>query len=246
MEYKTALITGASSGLGRGLAAWFAKRNVRVYAAARRLDQLEALKQEAGDNIVPLKLDVSDADAAEARIRALDTEAGGFDLVIANAGVGDESYGKRIDWEKVSRMLKVNVLGATATICGALPGMVERKRGHLVGVSSLAAYGGMPRMGVYCGTKAFLATFLQGIRGDVAHLGITVTTLHPGFVKSEMTANNGKMPFLLETDDAVERMGKAIVRGEASFGFPWQMNLGIKTLSSLPRPLYEAALRKMR
>src|SRR4051812_30457840 len=108
MDYKNALITGASSGLGRGIAAHFARAGVRVYAAARRTAELESLKAEAGENIVPLTLDVSDGDATEARVRALDAECGGLDLVVANAGVAEQSYGKRIKWEPISRMLKVN------------------------------------------------------------------------------------------------------------------------------------------
>jgi short-subunit dehydrogenase len=247
MNYKNALVTGASSGLGRGIAAYFAKAGVRVYAAARRTPELEALRAEAGDNVIPLKLDVSDGDTTEARVKALDSECGGLDLVVANAGIGADSYGKRIKWEPIKAMLQVNVLGATATLCGALPGMIERKRGHVVGISSIAAYGGLPRMGAYCGTKAYLATLLQGMRFDVEKYGVKVSIIHPGYVKSEMTANNkATMPFLLETEDAVARIVKAIEREAESFTFPWQMSVGMKTLSSLPRPLYEAALRKMR
>jgi short-subunit dehydrogenase len=247
MDYKNALVTGASSGLGRGLAARFAKSGVRVYAAARRMPELEALKAEVGDNIVPLKLDVSDSDATEARVRALDDECGGLDLVIANAGLALQSNGKRINWECVSNMLKVNVLGAAATLCGALPGMVQRGRGHLVGISSLGAFGAQPRLGAYCGTKAFLSTFLQGLRFDCEPLGIRVSTVQPGYVKSEMTAENkAPMPFLMETEYAVDRIVKAIQREADVVTFPWQLSVGIKALSRLPQPLYEAAMKRMR
>jgi NADP-dependent 3-hydroxy acid dehydrogenase YdfG len=247
MDYKNALITGASSGMGRGIAARFAKAGVRVYAAARRLPELEALKAEVGDNIVPLKLDVSDADATEARVRALDEECGGLDLVVANAGIAMQSNAKRINWERVSNMLKVNVLGATATLCGALPGMVQRGRGHLVGISSVGALGAAPRLGAYCGTKSYLSTLLQGLRMDCAPLGIRVSTIQPGYVKSEMTAENkAPMPFLMETDEAVDIIVKAIQREAKVVTFPWQLSVGLKTLSSLPRPLYEAAAKRMR
>ncbi len=246
MEYQNALVTGASSGIGRGLATWLARRGIRVYAVARRLENLEALKAEAGDKIIPIKLDCSDGDATEARVRELDAQSGGLDLVVANAGIAEESIGKRIAWKPIEQMLKVNVLGATATLCGALPGMVERKRGHLVGISSIAAYGGLPRLGAYSGTKAYLATFLQGLRLDVQKLGITVSCIHPGYVKSEMTTDLKNPPFLMETADAVEHIGRAILRGAESYTFPWQMGVGMKTLASLPRPLFEAALKKMR
>ncbi len=249
MGYQNALITGASSGLGRGLAVWFAKQGVTVYAAARRVAELEKLRDECASfsgKVVPLALDVSDGDATFARVEKLDAESGGLDLVVANAGVGSASYGKRIDWPHISRMLKVNVEGATATLTGALSGMVARGRGHIVGVSSIAALNGMPRMGAYCGSKAYVATFLQGLRLDVAPLGIDVTCLHPGYVKTQMTAKNTKMPFLLEADDAVERMAKAIERRDETFLFPWQLTMVMKTLAVLPAPLFKVAARKLR
>jgi short-subunit dehydrogenase len=125
--------------------------------------------------------------------------------------------------------------------------MVERKRGHLVGISSIAAFGGLPRLSAYAATKAYLMTYLQGVRMDAARHGIRVSTIHPGYVKSEMTADFKKPPpFLMETDAAVERIGQAILRGASSYTFPWQMSWGMRTLASLPRPLYEAAMRKMR
>ena len=125
MEYRNALVTGASSGLGRGLATWLVKRGVRVYAAARRGGALEQLQAELGENLLPVCLDVADADDTHARIQALDKECGGLDLVVANAGVGDETYGKRVDWKRVRRVIDVNVTGAVATLVAPLPGMVD-------------------------------------------------------------------------------------------------------------------------
>ncbi len=250
MSYQNALITGASSGLGRGLALRFAKKGATVYAAARRIAELEKLRDECKDftgKIVPIALDVSDGDKTFERVKKLDEECGGFDLVIANAGVAGETYGKRIDWPTIKRMIDVNVTGAVATLTGPLSAMVKRGKGQLVGISSLAAFNGLPRMASYCASKAYLATFLESLRLDVKPLGVSVCSIHPGFVKSEMTANSTKkMPFLLETEDAVERMGKAIERRTDTFLFPWQLGMGVKLLASLPRPLFEVAARKMR
>jgi short-subunit dehydrogenase len=248
LPWKTALLTGASSGLGRGLAAWLAKRNVKVYAAARRMEQLAALRADAGELIVPLKLDVADASATFAAVQQLDAECGGLDLVIANAGVGEDTRPKKLNWESVKRMIDVNVAGATATLTAPLAAMVERKRGHLVGISSLAGLIALPQSSTYCATKAYLGMFLESLRLDVDKYGIAVTSIHPGFVKSEMTAKNkpGSMPFLLETDDAVERMGKAIARRAKVFTFPWQLSSLISVGSSLPRPLRTPLLQRLR
>lgn len=246
--WKTALVTGASSGLGRGLAGWLARRGVKVYAAARRLEMLETLRAEAGELIVPLKLDVSHADQTFAAVSRLDAECGGLDLVVANAGVGENTRPRKFKWESVKRMIDVNVTGATATLCGVLPGMIERGRGQLVGISSLAGLVPLPMSSTYCASKAYLAMFLNSLRLDVEHLGLVVTSIHPGFVKTESTANNKPeaMPFLLEADDAVDRMGRAMLRQEKVFAFPWQLSSLVGVAQAMPRPLQSAVLRKLR
>ena len=248
VPWKTALVTGATSGLGRGLATWLAKRGVKVYAAGRRVELLQSLATEAGELIVPFQLDVSDGDKTFAAVRQLDADCGGLDLVIANAGVGDETKPRRISWGSIKQMIDVNVTGATATICGAIPGMVERGRGHLVGISSLAGLLPLPMSSTYCASKSYVAMFLNSLRLDVEKHGLVVTSIHPGFVKSELTAKNkpGSMPFLLETDDAVERMGKAMLRRAAVFSFPWQLSGAISFANALPRPLQSAVLKKLR
>jgi len=241
--YRTALVTGASSGLGRGLALWLAQRGVRVFAAGRRANNLEALATESKGAVEPFVLDVARTSETLEKIRALDQRCGGLDLVIANAGVGEITNGRKLDWDRVQRTIDVNVTGAAATLSAALPMMVERGRGHLVGVSSLAAFRGFPGSAAYCASKAFLQVFLEGLRVDLKGTGVKVTSLHPGYVKSEMTAKTkGPMPFLLETEDAVERMGKAIYRGAAEFAFPWQVSGAMKAMRFLPNGLYDLAL----
>jgi short-subunit dehydrogenase len=243
--FQTALITGASSGLGRGLARHYASRGVTVYAAARRLGALESLRAEVGERIIPLQLDVARADETNARVAELDAKTP-LDLVIANAGVGEETSGKRMDWKVVKQTLDVNVSGALATLTGALPGMVARGKGHLVGVASIAGLVALPRMSTYCASKAFLTMWLESLRLDVARLGLHVTTLQPGFVKSEMTAKNkpGSMPFLMETDDAIASMSGAIDRKEQVFAFPWQMKALAHTGAALPRGVRTAMEQK--
>lgn len=246
--WKTALVTGASSGLGRGLALWLSKQGVQVYAAARRQDLLETLKAEAGNALVPLQLDVSDGAATFAAVGKLDAEVGGLDLVIANAGVGEETRAKKVKWEAVQKMIDVNVSGLSATLTGALQGMIERKRGHLAAVSSLAGLVHLPQNSTYCATKAYVHMFCNSLRLDVERYGLDVTCLYPGFVKTDMTAKHDPkgMPFLLELDDAVERMGKALLRREKDFAFPWQLSSAIGFAQVLPRPMKNAVLKKLR
>jgi short-subunit dehydrogenase len=239
LDYRHALITGASSGLGRALAKWFAHRGVRVYAVARRTEALESLRDEVGSLIVPVTLDVADAGATVSRIAELDEDSGGLDLVVANAGVAGDVSGERAEWSRVSRSIDVNVTGAAATLCAALPGMLARGRGHLVAMSSPAGLLAVPRQAAYCASKAWLSMFCESLRFEVEPEGLHVTVIHPGFVKTEMTADAKiRMPFLLELEDAIERVGPAIVRRARDFMFPWQMNLALRLGLALPRPLY--------
>lgn len=243
--WKTALVTGASSGLGRGLAGWLAKRGVKVYAAARRTELLDSLKAEAGDLVVPMKMDVSNGDATFAAVADLDTECGGLDLVIANAGGGDETDPAKLKWQSIKHMIDLNVAGASATLCGALPAMLERGRGHIVGMSSLAGLMPLPHASTYCATKAYLGMFLNSLRLDCEPKGVAVTSIHPGFVSTAPNAGK-KLPFLMTPEDAVERMGKALLRKARVFTFPWQLSAAISFGSSLPMPVQSALLRKLR
>ncbi|MBJ6759510.1 SDR family NAD(P)-dependent oxidoreductase [Myxococcaceae bacterium JPH2] len=249
-SYRTALVTGASSGLGRGLALWLAKQGLRVFATGRRLSQLDALAAEAraaGATVEPVEMDVTDEARTRARIQQLDDECGGLDLIVANAGVGGPTHGKRMEWERVGAIIDTNVTGACATLCAVLPRMVERGRGHLVGISSLAGQRGLSGHAAYSASKAFLSTFLESLRVDLSGTGVHVTCVYPGFVKSEMTAKNRfPMPFLMETEDAVERMGRAIFRAQAEVRFPWQLSAPMRLVKVLPNPLFDAAARRLK
>lgn len=249
-KYENALITGATSGIGRGLAAWFAKRGTRVYACGRREAELASLRDEvtqAGGRLEPVVMDVAQARETISRIQEIDKACGGLDLVVANAGVGLETYAKKINWDNIEKTIQVNVTGSAATLAGALPGMVERDRGHLVGISSIAAYRGLPRMAAYSASKAYLATFLESLRVDLARTKVRVSSIHPGYVKSEMTSKNKfKMPFLLETDVAVEETGQAILREEREYIFPWQWRPTMGLLKLMPNAAWDRASRRLR
>jgi NADP-dependent 3-hydroxy acid dehydrogenase YdfG len=253
-EYRTALVTGASSGLGRGLCLWLARRGTRVYAAARREERLSALAEEAkgdgrvqaaGGAVEPLALDVADREGTHARVGALDAACGGLDLVVANAGAGGDTDARAFDWEQACRILDVNVNGAAATLAAALPGMVARGRGHLVGVSSLAGYRGISRNAAYSASKAFLTTFMESLRVDLAGTPLRVTCIHPGYVRTEMTAGiTHAMPLALEAERAVELMGRAILRGRGTYGFPWPVAAAMGVLRVLPDALYDRTIRR--
>lgn len=247
MSFAQAFITGASSGLGRGLALHYARAGATVHAVARRLPELEELAREAAGagapgRVVPVPLDVADSERLAAAIGEAEAAAGGaLDLVVANAGVGQFTPGRRMDWRVVKRVLEVNVSAAGVTLAAALPAMVARGRGTVVAVSSLAAFRGLPRNAAYCASKAALHTFMESLRVDLRGTGVKAVAIYPGFVKTPMSAGNSfQMPFLMELDDAVRAMARGIDRGEPRVAFPAPLAAAARVLSALPRPLYEA------
>ncbi|GMU61451.1 MAG: short-chain dehydrogenase [Myxococcaceae bacterium] len=246
-QYKTALITGASSGIGKEMALWWAKRGTKVYAAARRTALLDELAKQGEGNIEPISLDVTKTAETVARIQELDSRLGGLELIIANAGVGHPTPADTSSWDQVEAVLRVNVSGAAATLTAVLPRMVERKKGHVVGVSSVAGYVGLGAFSAYSGSKAFFSVFLQSLRVDLVGTGVKVTTIEPGFVKSEMTARiEGKapMPFIADTHVAVDKYCRAIARGARSIAYPRVHALSSKFISIVPAPIYEPLARK--
>ncbi len=242
-------ITGASSGLGRGLALHYAKSGATVHAAARREDELSKLAKEApAGNVVPVPLDVRDSEALVGAIhRAEQASGGALDLVIANAGVGKPTPARKIDWSAVKSIFDVNTTAACVTIAAALPKMVERDEGHVVMISSLAAFRGMPGNAAYSASKAAVATFMESVRVDLQPTRVLATTIYPGFVKTELTAKNRfPMPFLMELDRAVEVMTRGIARGAKTIAYPLPMVAFTRTLGFVPRGLYEPLAGRVR
>ena len=241
-RYSTVLITGASSGIGHAMSLWWARRGATVYAAARREKHLLALAEQAGRGVEPVVLDVAREAECVRRVRELDDACGGFDLVIANAGVGDPSPARLADWPEVERILRINVMGAAATITAVLPRMVERDRGHVAGISSLASYRGLGAYSAYCGSKAFLSTFLESVRVDLHGTRVRATCIEPGFVKSEMTARiegRAPMPFMASAEAAADKFGRAILRGARRCAYPAVHALSSRAITWVPAPIYE-------
>ena len=246
---RTVFITGASSGLGRGLSLHYAKQGATVFAAARRKDELVRLSAEAqGGAIVPVPLDVQDSEALVRAIRRAEEEAGGaLDLVIANAGIGQPTPARKMEWQLVKRIMDVNVTAACVTLAAALPKMIERNSGQVVAVASLAAFRGMPGNSSYCASKAALHTWMESVRVDLRASNVRATTIYPGFVKTEMTAKNKyPMPFLMELDAAVRVMSRGIARGARTVSFPLPMSAVTRMLGALPGGLYEPLAGKVR
>jgi short-subunit dehydrogenase len=243
LEHRTAFVTGASSGIGLELSKVLAKAGVEVGIAARREDELRKLEREiaqGGGRARVYPLDVSDAEATTRTLERADQEMGGIDLVVANAGVGHHRWSGKLSYRDCAPILAVNVAGAVATLTALLPRMVERKRGHLVGISSLAQYRGMPYGATYSASKAFLSHFLEGIRVDLRGTGVVVTDVRPGFVRTPMTAPSPfPMPFLMDLDRAARAIAEGIHKGAPIVAFPWQLATVMRAGTLMPTGVWD-------
>jgi short-subunit dehydrogenase len=235
------LITGASSGIGRALALAYARRGAHVIVSARRRDRLDELVREieaAGGQGDALPLDVSDGDACFAAVRALDDRLP-LDCVVANAGIGGITPGRKLAWERVRDILQTNLVGAAATISAVVPGMIARGGGRVVGIASVAGFRGLPRFAAYSASKAGLITFLESLRVDLHGTGVSVTTVCPGYVQTEMLTAGKSHPFVVAADEAARIITAAADARDAVCTFPAPIVAGMRAAQLLPRPLYE-------
>jgi len=242
---RNVLITGASSGIGREMALWWARKGARVFAAARRKELLDTLAAAGEGRIEPVVLDVADDVGTVARIRAIDDGCGGLDAVVANAGIGDHTPADLVDWDVVGRVLRVNVLGAAATLTAIAPRMAQRGCGHLAGISSAAGHMPIGANSAYSGSKAFLTMFVRCMQADMRGTGVQVTLVEPGFVRSEMTAKLDSTPLIVDADKAADRFCKAIARGDRLVRYPAIHSFATIAASHLPAMILEPLGRKV-
>lgn len=246
LDGKVVVITGASSGIGAGLAKELVRRGARVGLLARREDKLRQLAEELnGASTQPVAAwrtgDVCDDDGLAAALDGLEDELGRVEVMVANAGYGMSESPRRHQPGAAIQLYDTNLLGMLRCIDWALPRFVERGDGHIVGVASVASYAGLPYSASYCGSKAAMRFHLQSLRVTLKRYGVAATCICPGFVESELTETvEYPMPFFWSTERAARRMADAIEKREAEVIFPWQMKaLTWIGLRLLPRALLE-------
>lgn len=247
--FRTALITGASAGIGRGLAERLAARGTTVVLVARRRDLLDEIAQgiaQKGGRAVPLALDASRPEEVVPAIERAAADLDGLDLVVANAGIAGAVHGRDITWDKVGPLLQLNVMGAISTLCAAIPDMVRRGRGHLCGVSSLAGIRGLPKTAPYSSSKAAVSTFLESLYVDFHGTDIHVTDVRPGYVKTDLTANRPyKMPMLMELDEALDIIVAGLDARAPIVAFPTPLASALYATRLLPQRAYGPLARRL-
>lgn len=237
-------IVGASSGIGAALATELDRRGARVAVSARRADRLAEVAQ---GRMAAVPLDVTDAGAVASAAEAVRSALGGLDAVVWSAGHWQRSDARAWDAPAFTRHVEVNLLGLNAVLAAVLPDFVRRRRGHLVGIASVAGFRGLPGSEAYGSTKAAQIALLESLRASLRRDGVRVTTVAPGFVRTEMTAvNTFPMPFIIDADEAARAIADGLERRQVEIVFPWRMALVMKAARLVPVRAWAALLAPRR
>ena len=235
------LITGASSGLGRGMAREFAAMGRNLALCARRVERLEELKEELQQahpdiKVVIRPLDVNDYDAVFETFKAFRVDLGSLDRVIVNAGMGKgQPLGTGYFWAN-RETAETNFVAALAQCEAALEIFRDQNAGHLVMISSMSAMRGMPKnLTTYAATKAGVAALTEGIRCEMLGKPIEVTTIYPGYIRSEINEKVKNTPFMVDTETGCRLLARAIEKEPAEANVPaWPWNLVGFAMRHLP------------
>ena len=241
---QVVFLTGASSGIGEGLALALAKRGVVLGLVARRREMLDDIAdrcRKLGGTARVFAIDVTDEALVAEAADEIRSEFGRIDILIANAGIGGNDEETRSYRPlSVKKVIDINLLGAVNAVHAVVPQMVDRGSGHLVAISSLAGFRGLPKSAAYSASKAGMTAFFESLRLDLKHKGIDVTIIQPGFIKTPLTSGRkNKMPFLMELDDAIPLFIKAIENKKRFAAFPWQLATIVRAGKFMPAWLYD-------
>ena len=235
---KVAWVVGASSGIGAAVAGELTRRGWRVAISARRDEQL---REVSAGGMVVMPLDVTDAASVAAAATRVEEELGPIDLAVLSAG-----YWKQMDpgnWDTgvFDQHIRVNLTGMSNSIAAVLPGMLRRRNGVIAGIASVAGYRGLAGSEAYGATKAAQINLLESLRVHIARTGVHVTTICPGFVRTDLTAGNPfPMPFILDAAEAARFICDGLERERTEIVFPTRMALLMKIARLVPARAWTA------
>lgn len=237
-------LIGASEGIGAALALRLAQDGMRLTLSARNAERLEAVRASlpgAGHRAVPI--DVTDT----AHVAAAWTEVGLVDGVIYNAGAYQPMDAQHWNLPAIEQMLNVNFYGALRVLTSVLPDFLGRNAGHIVLVSSVAGYRGLPAAIGYGVSKAALIHLAENLKADVDGTAVKVQVVNPGFVKTRLTAKNDfPMPCIISPEKAADYIALGMKSGRFEVHFPRRFSLFLKMLGLLPHGAYFWVLRQLR
>ncbi|MFL5341616.1 MAG: SDR family NAD(P)-dependent oxidoreductase [Gemmataceae bacterium] len=240
------LVTGAGSGLGRLLSLRMVEAGAVVAGIDRGPDGLAAAASEApADRFAWAVADVTDRGALFAAVEQLESKVGPFDRLIACAGVGRATPATEFSSAEFEDIVRVNLFGVANSVEAVLPGMIARGKGHLVALSSLASFRGMPKMAAYCASKTGVNALFDSLSVELKHTGVRMTTVCPGWIRTPMTASLGdKLPNLLEPEDAVQRILDAVRKQKRFVAFPFPLAMLVRIMRWLPPAVSDRMLAR--
>lgn len=234
VSQKRIFITGASSGLGLALAQRYLAEGHIVGGCG-----IESINDfDCPPGLLYQSTDVRDRAALNQLIRDFAQQQQGLDLMLAFAGI-NHPKSTLPDWDRAHAVMQINLIGLMHALEPAVDIMSKQGQGQIVGIASLSGLIGLPGMATYGASKAATMAMLESLDVDLRPLGITVTTVAPGFIDTPLTRNNPhKMPFLLSEQQAVDRIYKAIEKKKRYLSFPQPLSGLMELLRRLPRGLY--------
>lgn len=248
LQGKNVWLTGASSGIGEALAYELARRGARVAITARRAEALEKIVSEIraqGGQAWSFPGDVTNLEEMKRVVAEIEQTVGPLDLAIPNAGTHIFTVPEQFNSAEYLSIMQLNFGGILFCIEAVLPRMLERGKGYLAPVASLAGYRGLPRAAAYGASKSAAIHFLESIRFHLVRRNITVSIVNPGFVKTPLTDKNDfQMPFLIDADRAAKIICRGIERGKREIAFPWPFTWVLKIARMLPDPIYELLVNR--
>ncbi|WP_051230990.1 SDR family NAD(P)-dependent oxidoreductase [Kaistia adipata] len=243
---RLAWVTGAGTGIGRALARRLASEGWYVAVSARTVRHLESLAAENRNRIHPFPLDVTDAGAAANTVDRIEAQLGRLDLVVLNAGTYRRDGAAEFDAAAFRAIVDVNLMGTVNCLAPLLPRMLERQEGQIAVVSSVAGYIGLPGAAAYGATKSALMNMCEALYPQLAASHVYLSVINPGFVDTPLTQKNDfPMPFLISTEEAVDRIMAGLQSRRFEIAFPRRMVLLLKLLALLPAPLIFAITRRL-
>lgn len=248
-DTPTVLITGAANGIGRATALELARQGVRlglIDLDGDALGKVETELRTLGADFAARVADVSQRRMIRQAVDEIEEAVGPVDVLVACAGFGTLTLVPDLELDTLRRIFEVNLFGVAESIAAVLPGMLVRKRGHIVGVASLAGFRGFPWMINYSASKASLIAYLEALRPGLAKRGISVTTVCPGFVRTAMSTGipyRRKMK-MLEPEQAAHHLARAALRRPRNCIFPFPMRLGLAFLKLMPDRVFDWMMRK--